>query len=144
MRHNNLLVAGIGKAKGRAAPGRVRDREAAALAGGGGADLRSKLGEPPILDAAWCSPHARKTLTGGFNKLTPAHRADLHPAPSRARTIALYSSSVCRTFSSSTRSEAHTSELQSLMRISYSVFCLKKKNTTAAITSQKYIKMTTK
>src|SRR3546814_5030833 len=26
-----------------------------------------------------------------------------------------------------TRSEAHTSELQSLMRISYSVFCLKKK-----------------
>src|SRR3546814_5283366 len=27
-----------------------------------------------------------------------------------------------------TRSEEHTSELQSLMRISYSVFCLKKKN----------------
>src|SRR3546814_7367756 len=30
-------------------------------------------------------------------------------------------------FSSSDRSEEHTSELQSLMRISYSVFCLKKK-----------------
>src|SRR3546814_10584993 len=28
----------------------------------------------------------------------------------------------------STRSEEHTSELQSLMRISYAVFCLKKKN----------------
>src|SRR3546814_3460425 len=28
------------------------------------------------------------------------------------------------------RSEEHTSELQSLMRISYDVFCLKKKNTT--------------
>src|SRR3546814_1655669 len=28
-----------------------------------------------------------------------------------------------------TRSEEHTSELQSLMRISYAVFCLKKKNT---------------
>src|SRR3546814_8651312 len=28
------------------------------------------------------------------------------------------------------RSEEHTSELQSLMRISYSVFCLKKKKTT--------------
>src|SRR3546814_13894537 len=28
----------------------------------------------------------------------------------------------------SNRSEEHTSELQSLMRISYSVFCLKKKN----------------
>src|SRR3546814_10624095 len=30
----------------------------------------------------------------------------------------------------STRSEEHTSELQSLMRISYAVFCLKKKKTT--------------
>src|SRR3546814_2267246 len=29
---------------------------------------------------------------------------------------------------SSVRSEEHTSELQSLMRISYAVFCLKKKN----------------
>src|SRR3546814_3438756 len=29
----------------------------------------------------------------------------------------------------SQRSEEHTSELQSLMRISYAVFCLKKKNT---------------
>src|SRR3546814_9556850 len=29
----------------------------------------------------------------------------------------------------SERSEEHTSELQSLMRISYAVFCLKKKNT---------------
>src|SRR3546814_3138771 len=32
--------------------------------------------------------------------------------------------------SSSNRSEEHTSELQSLMRISYAVFCLKKNNTT--------------
>src|SRR3546814_9789061 len=32
----------------------------------------------------------------------------------------------CRKLS---RSEEHTSELQSLMRISYAVFCLKKKNT---------------
>src|SRR3546814_6461992 len=30
------------------------------------------------------------------------------------------------------RSEEHTSELQSLMRISYAVFCLKKKKTTQA------------
>src|SRR3546814_7909976 len=33
------------------------------------------------------------------------------------------------------RSEEHTSELQSLMRISYAVFCLKKKNTQATKTS---------
>src|SRR3546814_3988823 len=32
--------------------------------------------------------------------------------------------------SPSTRSEEHTSELQSLMRISYAVFCLKKKKNT--------------
>src|SRR3546814_17649499 len=32
------------------------------------------------------------------------------------------------------RSEEHTSELQSLMRISYAVFCLKKKNTNNKIT----------
>src|SRR3546814_4884440 len=31
------------------------------------------------------------------------------------------------------RSEEHTSELQSLMRISYAVFCLKKKNTASHI-----------
>src|SRR3546814_5140146 len=31
------------------------------------------------------------------------------------------------------RSEEHTSELQSLMRISYAVFCLKKKNTRMSI-----------
>src|SRR3546814_1779443 len=33
------------------------------------------------------------------------------------------------------RSEEHTSELQSLMRISYAVFCLKKKNNTPMHTS---------
>src|SRR3546814_4510083 len=32
-----------------------------------------------------------------------------------------------------TRSEEHTSELQSLMRTSYAVFCLKKKNTTTTV-----------
>src|SRR3546814_9633275 len=35
------------------------------------------------------------------------------------------------------RSEEHTSELQSLMRISYAVFCLKKKQRKTAPTSKK-------
>src|SRR3546814_5995070 len=35
-----------------------------------------------------------------------------------------------------TRSEEHTSELQSLMRISYAVFCLKKKKTKTEYTKQ--------
>src|SRR3546814_1245394 len=34
------------------------------------------------------------------------------------------------------RSEEHTSELQSLMRISYAVFCLKKKNSTTSRSSK--------
>src|SRR3546814_9695715 len=38
------------------------------------------------------------------------------------------------------RSEEHTSELQSLMRISYAVFCLKKKKQTKKITNHLYKK----
>src|SRR3546814_3284180 len=34
---------------------------------------------------------------------------------------------LCNTSANNPRSEEHTSELQSLMRISYAVFCLKKK-----------------
>src|SRR3546814_7835483 len=36
------------------------------------------------------------------------------------------------------RSEEHTSELQSLMRISYAVFCLKKKNNTHKLPQQQH------
>src|SRR3546814_8783089 len=58
---------------------------------------------PPQVAAGWSSQVARR-----------AHNpkvAGLNPAPA------------------TNRSEEHTSELQSLMRISYAVFCLKKKNT---------------
>src|SRR3546814_9432081 len=41
------------------------------------------------------------------------------------------------------RSEEHTSELQSLMRISYAVFCLKKKNKDVTLTTFTNIKHTT-
>src|SRR3546814_10536866 len=44
----------------------------------------------------------------------------LNPMASRQRTRQVFTED---------RSEEHTSELQSLMRISYAVFCLKKKNT---------------
>src|SRR3546814_8023522 len=56
--------------------------------------------------------------------------------------------------SAATRSEEHTSELQSLMRISYAVFCLKKKTknhiismiyyTNNSLDYNKHIMMTTK
>src|SRR3546814_3703341 len=42
------------------------------------------------------------------------------------------------------RSEEHTSELQSLMRISYAVFCLKKKKTEVHITNEKQSENTIK
>src|SRR3546814_7596241 len=38
------------------------------------------------------------------------------------------------------RSEEHTSELQSLMRISYAVFCLKKKNNATEVINAEHIK----
>src|SRR3546814_3567096 len=41
------------------------------------------------------------------------------------------------------RSEEHTSELQSLMRISYAVFCLKKKKTDSSYQQESTIKDTT-
>src|SRR3546814_1781729 len=40
---------------------------------------------------------------------------------------------------SSERSEEHTSELQSLMRISYAVFCLKKKNNNSQLHTDKIV-----
>src|SRR3546814_6916291 len=52
---------------------------------------------------------------------------------------ALLSSCTKRKLTLSPRSEEHTSELQSLMRISYAVFCLKKKIQT---TTTRYIKHT--
>src|SRR3546814_2025111 len=48
--------------------------------------------------------------------------AERRPRPDRRR-----SSSCARGHREAVRSEEHTSELQSLMRISYAVFCLKKK-----------------
>src|SRR3546814_5547100 len=47
---------------------------------------------------------------------------------------------VWRERSMSVRSEEHTSELQSLMRISYAVFCLKKKKTNYENATSKYTK----
>src|SRR3546814_4764964 len=46
--------------------------------------------------------------------------------------LAVDADHVCAVPAHSRRSEEHTSELQSLMRISYAVFCLKKKNQTKA------------
>src|SRR3546814_4865922 len=70
---------------------------------------------------------ARSLLGGGG-----AQRAGLFLWPLRAAGILEAGEShgfFMATGQSFRRSEEHTSELQSLMRISYAVFCLKKKNT---------------
>src|SRR3546814_1639603 len=58
-----------------------------------------------------------------FTKLTPMRTPAKLPGP----TPQTYASSCAKAMPASARSEEHTSELQSLMRISYAVFCLKKK-----------------
>src|SRR3546814_6500860 len=84
---------------------------------------------------------ARSCAIQSFALIPPSIRSDCHAAPSaakasiRSRHWWASDSIAARTIwsrvvpSVSPRSEEHTSELQSLMRISYAVFCLKKKNT---------------
>src|SRR3546814_8378658 len=74
-----------------------------------------------------CADPSRATL-GDF---------DFYPQPDLADCVAHYTACARLTNPdarvvgvSLTRSEEHTSELQSLMRISYAVFCLKKKKQT--------------
>src|SRR3546814_6680642 len=66
----------------------------------------------------------------------PQHRIDCRPAEILRRSLVQADDRVGRlaldtqmVVEGEPRSEEHTSELQSLMRISYAVFCLKKKNT---------------
>src|SRR3546814_7160361 len=78
-----------------------------------GADLRwrAQVGEKG-LDLL-----ARLQRQKGIKQLVPQHRPGGAPL----------SRILHNSFQCSTRSEEHTSELQSLMRISYAVFCLKTK-----------------
>src|SRR3546814_5433821 len=67
-------------------------------------------------DAADADPRA-----DGGAAVLPGRRGDRVPGREHPRRLRRHH--LCR-------SEEHTSELQSLMRISYAVFCLKKQNTT--------------
>src|SRR3546814_3125765 len=68
--------------------------------------------------------HFQSIGRGGTGTLFSRHIADLL---SLRHANAVHDNHVSAAHIS--RSEEHTSELQSLMRISYAVFCLKKKNT---------------
>src|SRR3546814_3613816 len=62
-----------------------------------------------------------------------------HPRPCDVRVPAQRRQGAVRPGDGSSRSEEHTSELQSLMRISYAVFCLKKKKKNELINRQQAI-----
>src|SRR3546814_2639694 len=81
---------------------------------------------PPVPEPPTGSPH----LQSSSARYIPArHRARRRKSPTesvsgQAAANRLHDGGI---FARATRSEEHTSELQSLMRISYAVFCLKKK-----------------
>src|SRR3546814_7976364 len=56
-----------------------------------------------------------------------APTAPVPTGPSHPHSVLSEPSQFVTSFTTALRSEEHTSELQSLMRISYAVFCLKKK-----------------
>src|SRR3546814_6551513 len=58
---------------------------------------------------------------------TCASRTAIRPAITRSTTSSCRAIRAANMMAATWRSEEHTSELQSLMRISYAVFCLKKK-----------------
>src|SRR3546814_2720679 len=76
----------------------------------------------------------RSTRTDTLFPYTTLFRSPGRPASAKATSPAPWPrpqstpNNRCATCGCRDRSEEHTSELQSLMRISYAVFCLKKKN----------------
>src|SRR3546814_9396586 len=65
-----------------------------------------------------------------FNFHNPRHSAFMRATLNELRTVDSHARLKQKWVPYDQRSEEHTSELQSLMRISYAVFCLKKKKTT--------------
>src|SRR3546814_9237912 len=94
----------------------------------------------PVLPAALKKPPSKPTPNWSVSNHT-----DIGPlnvgVPERTGDVGLEPSPVMNTSgdngSSVSRSEEHTSELQSLMRISYAVFCLKKKKKNSKTTKNK-------
>src|SRR3546814_6010665 len=72
----------------------------------------------------WVGESATRYTRMHLSRLNAARRSD-GPGESGGRAAAIIGAEV-----EQLRSEEHTSELQSLMRISYAVFCLKKKKHT--------------
>src|SRR3546814_1638960 len=92
-----------------------------------------------LLQAAGQSQHARR-LFGCRRRRSPYRRSDRRAA----KEPAMGEDARRRHLRREWRSEEHTSELQSLMRISYAVFCLKKKKHEQEKTDQETKRQETK
>src|SRR3546814_1826068 len=77
-----------------------------------------RVGDADDLRPTFDAQRVEGPIHGGGHRLGRIGIDDDDPVGQRA--LRLYRCLLCR------RSEEHTSELQSLMRISYAVFCLKK------------------
>src|SRR3546814_2696179 len=91
---------------------RKRRHERRAVAAGGAPHRRLPAAAPPPLRGAAAPPRPRRCLSHSLSRREPGGGGRVRQRQVHARPL---------------RSEEHTSELQSLMRISYAVFCLKKK-----------------
>src|SRR3546814_5249223 len=86
-----------------------------------------------IISSSTCLARASQGALGHAPSLLSDVRNDAE-VPRRSRTAEFFRDYLMQVMKrargpSAHRSEEHTSELQSLMRISYAVFCLKKKTT---------------
>src|SRR3546814_5799537 len=83
-----------------------------------------------------CEPCARDAASITWSAGSPNRRwrveplgvTKVSPSPASARWTVGAAAGEAGGFAAAGRSEEHTSELHSLMRISYAVFCLKKQN----------------
>src|SRR3546814_8757257 len=73
-------------------------------------------------------PSSRGVPSGQLNEKALPVAVSAAPLADRMRRFERLARPVAPCMDSAIRSEEHTSELQSLMRSSYAVFCLKKKN----------------
>src|SRR3546814_10222173 len=98
---------------------------------------------PPVMPKEWNTGSALSTLSVGLKSMRAASWRQLARRLSWLSTTPLGSPSEpevnstragalgSRPLPAQARSEEHTSELQSLMRHTYAIFCLKKKKTTS-------------
>src|SRR3546814_6584819 len=92
-------------------------------------DLWANAAALVLLAAQWFNPFAWRAIRAfRFDQEAACdarvlNMVDRDEAEGRGERTARYATAIVKA-----RSEEHTSELQSLMRISYAVFCLKKKN----------------